>query len=550
MSDPSSIDPSSGAVSGEPPSTDVTSGNPVSSSEMTEKERELRSLIGRTISDRYRITELIGTGGMGAVYEAEHIGIGKKVAVKFISKENARENTVAGRFAREARAASAVESEHIVSVFDAGTDDGRPFIVMELLRGEDFGARLRRLGKIPPEEAMHVIAQVLRGLADAHEAGIIHRDLKPDNVFLIDKRGDASFVKVVDFGVSKIERPEGGTAPLALTKQGTVVGTPYYMSPEQAQAAPDLDARADLFSVGAMLFESLAGRPPHVGNTYEAVIVSICMNDAPDLKTLVPEVSSQLARFVARALARDRKARFSSARQMLVALSEFAPRERMSGDEGKAASSARSRSSGDALEQTATPSTKPSPQSAQAQKSAGRAAPARRGLRPIASRAWCRRRRRRDRKRRSSSPESWRRSRAVSRRRCCSRTTCVAPRPIRQPAARPRPRSHRRLRASRSLPTSSRLRAPRRSRRHRLRKRAQPHRHRAPHRRPRKKSKRRPATERKSTRRRSQKATSISIAISPSNAAFLDFPARSAIGDNLGRCADPNALFSLPLSFF
>lgn len=365
MSDPSSIDPSSGAVSGEPPSTDVTSGNPVSSSEMTEKERELRSLIGRTISDRYRITELIGTGGMGAVYEAEHIGIGKKVAVKFISKENARENTVAGRFAREARAASAVESEHIVSVFDAGTDDGRPFIVMELLRGEDFGARLRRLGKIPPEEAMHVIAQVLRGLADAHEAGIIHRDLKPDNVFLIDKRGDASFVKVVDFGVSKIERPEGGTAPLALTKQGTVVGTPYYMSPEQAQAAPDLDARADLFSVGAMLFESLAGRPPHVGNTYEAVIVSICMNDAPDLKTLVPEVSSQLARFVARALARDRKARFSSARQMLVALSEFAPRERMSGDEGKAASSARSRSSGDALEQTATPSTKPSPQSAQ-----------------------------------------------------------------------------------------------------------------------------------------------------------------------------------------
>jgi eukaryotic-like serine/threonine-protein kinase len=353
------------------PSTEETSGAPdVDSLQMSQKERELRAIIGQTVSDRYRITALIGTGGMGAVYEAEHIGIGKKVAVKFISKENARENTVASRFAREARAASAIESEHIVSVFDAGTHDSRPFIVMELLRGEDFGQRLRRLGKIDSQEAVHVIAQVLRGLADAHDAGIIHRDLKPDNVFLVDKRGDTSFVKIVDFGVSKIERPDGGTAPLALTKQGTVVGTPYYMSPEQAQAAADLDARADLFSVGAMLFESLAGRPPHVGNTYEAVIVSICMNDAPDLKTLVPEISTQLARFVARALQRDRKARFSSARQMLVALSEFAPGERVSGDEGRASgrealANARTQDDSAPFKHTALPSTKPSPQTSQ-----------------------------------------------------------------------------------------------------------------------------------------------------------------------------------------
>ncbi len=363
--------PVSNTSSEQHPSTEETSGAPgVDSLQISEKERELRTLVGVTVSDRYRITALIGTGGMGAVYEAEHIGIGKKVAVKFISRENARENTVASRFAREARAASAIESEHIVSVFDAGTHDGRPFIVMELLRGEDLGQRLRRLGKIDPDEAIHVIAQVLRGLADAHDAGIIHRDLKPDNVFLVDRRGDTSFVKVVDFGVSKIERPDGGTAPLALTKQGTVVGTPYYMSPEQAQAAADLDARADLFSVGAMLFESLAGRPPHVGNTYEAVIVSICMNDAPDLKTLVPAVSAPLARFVARALQRDRKARFSSARQMLVALSEFAPRERVSGDEGRAsarekAAVARTQDDSGAFKHTVQPSTKPSPTSTQ-----------------------------------------------------------------------------------------------------------------------------------------------------------------------------------------
>ncbi|MEO8875672.1 MAG: serine/threonine-protein kinase [Polyangiaceae bacterium] len=359
MSDPSSSDRSSSN-----PATEPASGHPIDSG-MTEREKELLSLVGRTVSERYRITALIGTGGMGAVYEAEHLGIGRKVAIKFISRENARENTVASRFAREARAASAIESEHIVSVFDAGTDDGRPFIVMELLRGEDFGARLRRLGKIPPDDALHVIAQVLRGLADAHEAGIIHRDLKPDNVFLVEKRGDPSFVKIVDFGVSKMERPDGGTAPLALTARGTVVGTPYYMSPEQAQAAPDLDARADLFSVGAILFESLAGRPPHVGNTYEAVIVSICLNDSPELTTLVPGVSPALARFVSRALARDRKSRFSSARQMLVALSEFAPRERQSGDAGQnlpTGGKTPISAPNQPLAMTALPSTQPSPQ--------------------------------------------------------------------------------------------------------------------------------------------------------------------------------------------
>ncbi len=325
MSEPSS---SSGAASAPP--TEVT---PISAQDpASQRLRELEAIIGKTISDRYRITALIGSGGMGAVYEAEHTGIGKRVAIKFLTREAAKENTVASRFAREARAASAIESEHIVTVFDAGTDDNLPYIAMELLRGEDFGARLRRLGRVPQEDAVHIVAQVLRGLADAHEAGIIHRDLKPDNVFLVDKRGDPSFVKIVDFGVSKFDRPGMSTAPLALTQKGTVVGTPYYMAPEQAQAAPDLDARADLFSVGAMLFEALAGRPPHTGSTYEAVIVSICMNDSPDLRTLVPEISPGLARFVARALSRDRKSRFSSARQMLVALAEFAPRERMSAD--------------------------------------------------------------------------------------------------------------------------------------------------------------------------------------------------------------------------
>ncbi len=293
------------------------------------RDQELQELVGKTISGKYAVTRLIGKGGMGAVYEAENLGIGKMVALKFIDREFAKDETVASRFAREARAASSIESAHIVTVFDAGTDDGRPFLVMELLRGEDLGTRLRRLGRIPVADALHVVAQVLRGLGRAHASGIIHRDLKPDNVFLVQSDGDPLFAKIVDFGISKIQRASSGTAPLALTQKGTVIGTPLYMSPEQAQALPDIDGRADLYSVGAILFECLAGAPPHTGANYEQVILSICMNDAPDLRTFNGSVPEPVAQFVARALDRDRTRRYPSASHMLAALHDIAPDERL-----------------------------------------------------------------------------------------------------------------------------------------------------------------------------------------------------------------------------
>jgi serine/threonine protein kinase len=292
-----------------------------------ERLRELEQLVGRTVAGKYVVGRLIGRGGMGAVYEGENVSIGKKVALKFVDREYARDETVVGRFAREARAASAIDSEHIVQVFDAGSDDGRPFLVMELLRGEDLGARLRRLDKIPLEDALHVVAQVLRGLARAHAAGIVHRDLKPDNVILIQRGADPDFVKIVDFGISKIERPLSGTAPLALTHAGVVVGTPLYMSPEQAQAFPDVDGRADLYSVGAMLFECLAGRAPHTGPTYEQILIAICTTDAPDIRAIVPSVPDDVAELIARALARDRTRRFASAAKMLAAIHAVAPIE-------------------------------------------------------------------------------------------------------------------------------------------------------------------------------------------------------------------------------
>ena len=165
------------------------------------------ALVGKTIAGRYILRGLLGHGGMGAVYEAEHVGLGKRAAIKFVDPEFATDEKVVARFAREARAMSAIESAHIVTVFDAGTEDGRPYLVMELLRGEDLGQRLRRLTRVPLGEAMHIIAQVLKGLARAHAAGIVHRDLKPDNVFLVKHDTDPLFAKIVDFGISKIERP-------------------------------------------------------------------------------------------------------------------------------------------------------------------------------------------------------------------------------------------------------------------------------------------------------------------------------------------------------
>jgi serine/threonine-protein kinase len=277
------------------------------------------SLVGQRVN-KYEIVRVIGRGGMGTVYEALNTTIGKRVAMKFVDAETARSKDASARFQREAEAASAVESAHIVDIFDSGySDEGQPYIVMELLRGEDLGYRIKRCGRLDLAEAVHVTAQILRGLHRAHEAGIVHRDLKPDNIFLVDRDDDPNFAKILDFGISKIQR--AGSTPLStLTRQGTVLGTPFYMSPEQAQALPDIDGRTDLWSAGAILYECLTGRPPYNGATYEQVIVNICMHDADDVRAHNPAVPEAIAQVLARALRRDRNDRFGSAREFLDAL--------------------------------------------------------------------------------------------------------------------------------------------------------------------------------------------------------------------------------------
>ncbi len=291
---------------------------------MSDSEPELDLLTGTVVAGKYRIDELIGRGGMGAVFRATNLAIGKRVALKFLYRETALDRDAVARFQREAEAASAVENAHIVEIFDSGTtEDGRPFLVMELLRGEDLRQRLRREGRLSPTDAVHIAAQVARALRRAHEAGIVHRDLKPDNVFLCERDDDPVFVKLVDFGISKVARRE--TTADALTRRGVVLGTAFYMAPEQAQALPDVDGRTDLFSLGAILYEALTGEPPHHGRVYESVLIDLCTKDAPPLRDRAPDVPEALAQVVHRALERDRSRRYQTAEELLVALLAATP---------------------------------------------------------------------------------------------------------------------------------------------------------------------------------------------------------------------------------
>src|SRR5450432_30210 len=191
---------------------------------------------------------------------------------------------------------------------------------MELLTGEDLRARLRRERRLSVTAALRIASQVLRALMRAHAAGIVHRDLKPDNIFLCARDDDPSFVKIVDFGISKVARVRAADT---LTRRGTVLGTAFYMSPEQAQSFADVDGRTDLFSLGAILFEMLTGQPPHLARTYEAVLIAICTHDAPDVRSRAPEVPEAVAAVVARALQRDREQRFQSAREFASAIAEL-----------------------------------------------------------------------------------------------------------------------------------------------------------------------------------------------------------------------------------
>ncbi len=268
--------------------------------------------IGRVINGRYKIKRLLGEGGMGGVYEGEHLEIGKRVAIKLVHALHARDPHIAARIKQEARSTGAIESENIVQVFDAGEDvDLGIFLVMEMLKGEDLGSLLARKGRISPMAAATMVIQAAQGLSRAHAAGIVHRDLKPANIFLSTRDDGTSLVKLVDFGIAKLVRDANRAqeAP-GLTRVGMVIGTPQYMSPEQAQGLPTVDHKTDIYSLGAVLFEAIVGTSPYREMpTYEQTILQIMTRPAPLISSVVPDVSPALDRLCAEMMAHEPSAR-------------------------------------------------------------------------------------------------------------------------------------------------------------------------------------------------------------------------------------------------
>ncbi|HEY5938629.1 MAG TPA: serine/threonine-protein kinase [Kofleriaceae bacterium] len=278
------------------------------------------SLIGVVLEDKYRIVRIIGQGGMGVVFEAEHINFGKRVAVKVMLEKYALDTEAIARFHREALAASRIGNQHIIDIHDMGqTPDGRMFVAMELLDGAPLSKILEASGPMPPWRAIHIMRQVLRAVGAAHAKGIIHRDLKPDNIFLVNEDDHHDFVKLLDFGISKVVDLNEQVAATKLTTTGVVIGTPLYMAPEQAMGNP-IDGGADVYACGVMLYELLAGKPPFEGATYAVLVAKLLTSPPTPLEQLRPGLPPELVRAVHRALEKDPKRRYTTAEQFSAAL--------------------------------------------------------------------------------------------------------------------------------------------------------------------------------------------------------------------------------------
>jgi serine/threonine-protein kinase len=285
---------------------------------------------GETIDGKYQIVRRLGQGGMGEVYEARHLGTGRRVAVKVVFGESLAENEeVIARFQREARAAGAIESQHVVQVLDTGFDpkSGHPYLVMEYLTGRDLQATLAELGPMPQELALRIVAQVCLGLIRAHGAGVVHRDIKPANVFLTRLDGGEVVAKLLDFGIAKMKMENFSAVDgMSLTRAGSLLGSPYYMSPEQAKGAKHIDARADVWSLGIVLYELLAGTTPFDAfDTLGSLIIAICSQQPPALQERAPWVGPDVAGIAHRAIAHDPAHRFQSVQEMLTAIQALLP---------------------------------------------------------------------------------------------------------------------------------------------------------------------------------------------------------------------------------
>lgn len=280
-----------------------------------------KSLIGTILDERYQVVGVIGQGGMGTVYEAKHLAIGRMVALKVLKPENAQKPDAIARLRHEARIVSQLGHPNICEVFDIGQlGDGTPYLVMERLRGKTLAERIQEGEPINVTELVEVMIQVLAGLETAHKKNVIHRDMKPDNIFLAE-RASGIVAKILDFGISKATVPDEQAHHL--TRTGMVMGTPYYMAPEQAMGERALDGRVDVWGVGICMFEALTGQRPFVAKNYNALLVQILTVPTPSIAAIRADVPPALATVIERTLEKRRDQRYQSARELADALTPF-----------------------------------------------------------------------------------------------------------------------------------------------------------------------------------------------------------------------------------
>lgn len=280
---------------------------------------------GEMISGKYRIERIIAMGGMGVVFAARHEDLDQQVAIKLLRSDAVKSEEAIARFLREAKTAARLQSEHIARVFDVGTFNGAPFMVMEYLSGKDLQEIIETRGPIPVDEAIDYTLQTLEALAEAHALGIVHRDLKPSNVFIAAKPDGTPRVKILDFGISKENSLSAPAQAASLTATRQVIGSPGYMSPEQMLSPKSVDHRTDIWSIGVLLFELLSGKFPFTGETVAGIMTSVLNNPLPKLRSFRPEIPEDLERIVERCLSRDAEGRYTNVAELARELVAYGP---------------------------------------------------------------------------------------------------------------------------------------------------------------------------------------------------------------------------------
>ncbi|HMI83777.1 MAG TPA: serine/threonine-protein kinase [Polyangiaceae bacterium] len=281
---------------------------------------------GEVLAGKYRVEQVLGVGGMGVVVAAHHLQLDEKVAMKFLLPEALGNRDAVGRFTREARAAIKIKSEHVARVLDVGVlDTGAPYIVMEYLEGANLTTLLRERGVFDVEVAVDFVLQALEAVAEAHALGIVHRDLKPANLFCIRRSDGVLAVKVLDFGISKFESRALSADDMSMSHTSNVMGSPLYMSPEQLRAARDVDARADIWAIGVILYELLTGKVPFHASSFPELCVTILSSQPRAMHAIRQDVPPGLERVILRCLEKDRAQRYANVADLARALGEFGP---------------------------------------------------------------------------------------------------------------------------------------------------------------------------------------------------------------------------------